>query len=252
MNRMHALPLLALTGVLLSSCSPAGGPAPVVSVTATPSTLLAPGTATFTATTSGAAVSKVDFYDNGTLISSDTAAPYEATKSYTAADKGLHTIEARAVGTAGGTSKATTTVTVTDTDTSEPNDTTATATSVTIGDGATGAIAGKPSDYDYYKFTAAAGDMLKLTVKSVSANAASTLDPYVMILLPDGKTVLEKDDDSGSGLESEIRFNVQDAGTYYVVVTSFGIHANAVKGTPDPKFSDDRLTNTYQVALTRR
>lgn len=45
---------------------------------------------------------------------------------------------------------------------------------------------------DYFKFDAAAGDMLKLTVKSVSVDANSTLDPYVMILMPDGKTILEK------------------------------------------------------------
>jgi hypothetical protein len=87
--------------------------------------------------------------------------------------------------------------------------------------------------------------MLKLTVKSVSVDPSSTLDPYVMILMPDGKTVLEKDDDGGAGLESEIRFNAPVAGTYTVVVTSFIIH-------DDPSATDDKATNTYQIALTRR
>ncbi|WP_309572920.1 Ig-like domain-containing protein [Deinococcus sp.] len=253
MNRLHALSLIALTGGLLSACGPSDRTPPAVSVSVSPTPLLAPGVATFTATaTDAGGVAKVDFYDNGTLVQSDTTAPYSATKAYTATDKGDHTIEARARDKSGNVGKATATLSVTNSDTSEPNNTTATATNLDIGGGASGVIAGQDTDHDYYKFTAAAGDMLKLTVKSVSVNAASTLDPYVMILLPDGKTVLEKDDDSGSGLESEIRFNIVDAGTYYVMVTSFGIHQNEISAAPITGFKDDEATNTYQVALTRR
>ncbi|WP_052195188.1 PPC domain-containing protein [Deinococcus radiopugnans] len=128
---------------------------------------------------------------------------------------------------------------------SEPNDSAATANLLTPGTPLDGRIAGQPRDVDYFKFSAEAGARLKLTVSSVSVDPGSTLDPYAQVLLPDGFTVLEHDDDSGGGLESELRFNVTRPGTYYVTVTSFDIH-------DDEQASDDRERNTYRVALTRR
>ncbi|GGO20611.1 PPC domain-containing protein [Deinococcus humi] len=128
---------------------------------------------------------------------------------------------------------------------SEPNDRAATANAIAIGTTLSGRVAGQPRDVDYFKFSAEAGAQLKLTVRSVSVNSGSTLDPYVEVLLPDGFTVLEHDDDSGAGLESELRLNVTRPGTYYVTVTSFRIH-------DDEQASDDRESNTYQLALARR
>ncbi|AWT34378.1 hypothetical protein GCM10008956_25600 [Deinococcus arenae] len=220
--------------------------APTVTVAAAPTRIEAAGTATFTATASdNVGVTKVEFYDNGTLIATDTDAPYTASKAYAFADNGTHTITAKAFDAQGNTQQATTPFTVAIADANEPNDSVAAATALPIGTTAKGFITGQARDMDYFKFDATAGDMLKLTVKSVSADAASTLDPYVMILMPDGKTILEKDDDSGAGLESEIRFNVPATGTYTVVVTSFNIH-------DDPTATDDKVTNTYQIALSRR
>ena len=83
-----------------------------------------------------------------------------------------------------------------------------------------------------------------MTVKG-AVFPGGTLDPYVMVLLADGKTVLEQDDDGGLGLDSEIRFNVPATGTYIIAVTSFAIH-------DDPAASDNLPTNLYQLALTRR
>ncbi len=127
----------------------------------------------------------------------------------------------------------------------EPNDSAAAANTLSIGTPLNGRIAGQPRDVDFYKFNAQAGAELKLTVRSLSVDPQSTLDPYVQMLLPDGFTVLEKDDDGGAGLESELRFNVTQPGTYFVVVTSFKIH-------DDERASDARTTNTYQLALVRR
>lgn len=127
----------------------------------------------------------------------------------------------------------------------EPNDSAAAANLLTVGTRLNGRIAGQPRDVDSFKFSAEAGAQLRLTVLSVGVDPASTLDPYVQILLPDGFTVLEHDDDSGAGLESELRFNVTQSGTYFVTVTSFSIH-------DDEQASDDREGNTYQLALTRR
>ena len=128
---------------------------------------------------------------------------------------------------------------------SEPNSSAATANVLVIGTPLNGRIAGQPRDVDYFRFSAEAGARLRLTVRSVGVDPGSTLDPYVQVLLPDGFTVLEHDDDSGAGMESELRFNVTRPGNYFVTVTSFRIH-------DDGQASDDREGNTYQLALTRR
>ncbi len=128
---------------------------------------------------------------------------------------------------------------------SEPNSSAAIANVLAIGTPLNGRIAGQPRDVDYFRFSAEAGAQFRLTVRSVGVDPGSTLDPYVQVLLPDGFTVLEHDDDSGAGLESELRFNVTRPGSYFVTVTSFRIH-------DDEQASDDREGNTYQLALTRR
>ncbi len=243
--KRHGLLFLALTGALLTSCGgPADGTPPTASVTASPNPLIAPGTVTFTAQASDASgVNQVMFYDNGTLIPNATATT--ATKAYTFANNGDHAITIKVVDNKGNIGQAAATLKVAIADAFEPNDSVATAAPLAIGGTASGVITAQGREMDYFKFDAAAGDMLKLTVKSVSVDANSTLDPYVMILMPDGKTILEKDDDTGAGLESEIRFNAPVAGTYTAVVTSFDIHDDATA-------TDDKTTNTYQIALTRR
>lgn len=217
---------------------------PTVALSSSNTPLNRPGTLTFTADAKDdRGIARVEFYLDGTLISTATAAPYTASVQLAALENSTHTVTARAYDTAGQTAAAAQTFTVGVFDAA--NDSVATAFALSLGVPQNGTVAGQPRDMDYFKYTAAAGEMLKLTVKSVSVNPSSTLDPYVMVLMPDGKTVLEKDDDSGSGLESEIRFNAPVAGTYTVVVTSFIIH-------DDPNATDDKPTNTYQIALTRR
>lgn len=248
MNRLRMLSALALTGMMLASCGPTPDTtAPVVTLTATPEALVASGTINLTATASDeGGIRKVTFYRGTTVLCEDMQAPYACTDTVNAANNGTVTYRAVATDVAGNMAEATDSVTVAIADANEPNDSIAAATTLTIdGTAINGAIAAQPRDMDYFKFDAAAGDMLKLTVKSVSVNSGSTLDPYVEILMPDGKTILEKDDDSGVGLESEIRFNAPATGTYTVIVTSFDIH-------DDPEAADDKATNTYQIALTRR
>lgn len=248
MKRIGAFSLLALTGTLLAACNTSVGDIsiPALTVTVAPTPLLNAGPVAFKATaTDESGINKVEFYDNGTLVSTDTSAPYEASKSYTFADNGSRTIMVKAYDGSGNVATKTAPLTVAIADRNEPNDSVAAATPLSIGTPISGAITGQDRDKDYYAFTAAAGDMLKLNVRSVSVDPNSTLDPYVMILMPDGKTVLEKDDDSGAGMESEIRFNAPAAGTYTVVVTSFDIHDNATA-------TNNQTTNTYQIALTRR
>lgn len=248
MKQTRSLAFVLMTGLLLTACGMGDSMNPVIgSFTATPTTVSASGAVTLNATvTDDVAVQKVDFYRGTELVGSDNSAPYSVTDNVTSAQNGTVTYRAVATDTSGNTAEASTSITV-KIDANEPNDSVSAATTLTVGTPQNGMIAGQPRDMDYFKFTAAAGDMLKLTVKSVSVDPASTLDPYVMILMPDGKTVLEKDDDSGTGLESEIRFNVPADGTYTVVVTSFDIHDDLTDTV-----TDDKITNTYQIALTQR
>ncbi|GGN34888.1 Ig-like domain-containing protein [Deinococcus daejeonensis] len=220
--------------------------APVVTGTATPALLTMPGTVNFAATASDdRAVSKVEFYDNGVLFATDTTAPYEASKAYAFADNGAHSITFKAYDAQNNVGQASSSVNVAITDANEPNSSPATATPLTVGTAINGTIAGTGRDYDYFKFDAIAGAQLRLTVKSVSVDPTSTLDPYVVILMPDGVTVLEKDDDSGTGLESDILFNAPVSGTYTVVLTSYTIQET-------PTATDNLATNTYQILLSNR
>ncbi|MFC6592239.1 PPC domain-containing protein [Deinococcus lacus] len=113
---------------------------------------------------------------------------------------------------------------------------------LTVGTAVDGLIAGQDRDVDYYAFDAVAGDKFRLTV---TAPAGSTLDPYVQVWMPDGRTILEKDDDSGAGLNSDLRFNVVTPGRYIITVTSFDIAREA-----DAK--DNKATNLYRLNLARR
>jgi Bacterial Ig domain len=71
--------------------------APSVSLAASPSTVLVPGSTTLQATATDAiGVTKVEFYRNGTLIATDTTAPYQITLDFTAADVGSLSFTAKA------------------------------------------------------------------------------------------------------------------------------------------------------------
>lgn len=218
-----------------------------LSVSTDPQILVYPNTVRVTALANaeaGHSISKVDFFEGTTLLGTATAAPYTTTVTYQAFQNGPHTIRARSTDDSGAVVETTTNLTVA-VDASEPNGSVASAKSIAIGARIDGSIAGLPRDEDYFSFAAKAGDQLRLTVKSKSVFGDSTLDPYVEVLLPDGHTLLEKDDDSGQGLESDLRFNVVTAGTYYIRLTSFKIH-------DDPQATDDLPTNTYRMELNRR
>ncbi|KQR15658.1 Ig-like domain-containing protein [Deinococcus sp. Leaf326] len=223
---------------------PANDAPPSVALASSNTPLNRPGTLTFTADAKDdLGIARVEFYLDGALINTAATAPYTASIQLAPLENSTHTVTVRAYDTSGQMATAAQTFTVGVFDAA--NDSVASAFALSLGTPQNGTIAGQSRDMDYFKYTATAGEMLKLTVKSVSVNPSSTLDPYVMILMPDGKTVLEKDDDGGAGLESEIRFNAPVSGTYTVVVTSFIIH-------DDPNATDDKPTNTYQIALTRR
>ncbi|GGJ18646.1 Ig-like domain-containing protein [Deinococcus roseus] len=75
---------------------------PNVSVAASPSSLTAAGTVTVTATASdNVGVSKVEFYRNGALVSTDTTSPYQYSQSFAAGQNGTYAFTAKAFDAAG-------------------------------------------------------------------------------------------------------------------------------------------------------
>ena len=220
---------------------------PTVSLQVSQTQVFAAGPLTVTATATDAdGIEKVEFYLNGRLIENgvDVSAPYTATIPLTFIQNGRHVITAKAYDTTGKVSEASQVITV-GIDRGENNNDLSLATQINIGENVVGRITGVGRDYDYYKFTGTAGDRLKVTVRAQSYDSTSTLDPYVQVLMPDGKTILEEDDDGGMGMESEVRFDLPVSGTYYIVVTDDRIHE-------DPDYTNSDFTNLYRLDLTRR
>ena len=85
------------TSAVLSVSVGADVTAPSVSLAASPSTVLVPGSTTLQATATDAiGVTKVEFHRSGVLIATDTTAPYQLTLDFTAADVGSASFTARA------------------------------------------------------------------------------------------------------------------------------------------------------------
>lgn len=128
----------------------------------------------------------------------------------------------------------------------EPNDTPATATPIAYGQTTkTAYIFGKAKDLDYFKFTGAAGDKI-LAEARARAQIGGSLDTYLTLIGPDGKTVLAENDDRGTpriDSDSEIAFTLPAAGQYYLVVTSYTISQD-----DQP---DDSPFNKYQLKLSK-
>ncbi|MDV6374095.1 Ig-like domain-containing protein [Deinococcus arenicola] len=120
MKRSSPLAFLALTGLLLTACGGSETPQankdttkPTVTLSAAPKSVVPGGAVTLTAAASDdIGVTKVSFYQGNTLISEDTAAPYEATTTVSGTASGTVTYRAVASDAAGNTAEATDTVSV--------------------------------------------------------------------------------------------------------------------------------------------
>ncbi len=128
----------------------------------------------------------------------------------------------------------------------EPNDSPDTATPTTYGKTTdTAYIFGKPKDYDYFKFTAAAGDKIRAEVLA-AGQLGGSLDSYLYLIGPDGKTVLAENDDRGNpriDSDSDLTFTIPAAGQYYLAVTSYTI--------AEDKLTDNSPFNKFQLKLTK-
>lgn len=68
--------------------------------------------------------------------------------------------------------------------------------------------------YETYSYAARSGELLTITL------ASSEIDPYLMIIDPDGNKIAEEDDSFGHGLNVVITVNLPVSGSYLIVVTS--------------------------------
>jgi hypothetical protein len=100
----------------------------------------------------------------------------------------------------------------------EPNDSVLTADSVALGDQATGVV-NPAGDVDIWFVDLIAGQFLSVDVDA--AEVGSPLDPTLVLLAPDGRTVLASNDDF-DGLDSRISYLVPTGGRYYVIISAFG------------------------------
>ncbi|KGQ21020.1 S8 family serine peptidase [Thermus filiformis] len=123
------------------------------------------------------------------------------------------------------------------TDPYEPNDGPAQAKPLAYG--ATTQLAyifGQPQDYDWFAFTAQAGDQIQARVYAKSS-LGGTLDSYLFLVDSNGNVLAENDDIvSGQVTDSEIAFTIPQDGTYYLVVTSYTIASGGEDNSPFNKY----------------
>jgi Bacterial pre-peptidase C-terminal domain len=93
-------------------------------------------------------------------------------------------------------------------------------TNGTIGDGPHGSAGTDSGDFDFYRVTATAGQVL-IADTDLPATPTPALDS-VVVLYDDEGVVIASDDDSGEGLSSLLQFPFTETGTYYLMVAGFG------------------------------
>jgi hypothetical protein len=91
------------------------------------------------------------------------------------------------------------------------------STSGTIGDGPHGSAGDGSGDFDFYKLTATAGDVIIAS----TATPTGDLDTMLAVYASDGTLVAFNDD--ASGLDSRVSYTVTTAGTYYVAVAGYPV-----------------------------
>lgn len=99
----------------------------------------------------------------------------------------------------------------------EPNNSTASANLIAYGETVRGKI-GNSSDYDMFKFTAAAGDQIVVTVAAESAG--SSLDAYVELLDAGGNYLADAWNESANG-DTILTYSIETAGDYYLIMWDY-------------------------------
>ncbi len=120
----------------------------------------------------------------------------------------------------------------------EPNDSVRTADSIALGDQARGVV-NPPGDVDTWFVDLTAGQFFSADVDA--QELGSPLDATLVLLAPDGRTVVAFNDDF-DGFDSRISYHVPTSGRYYVMLSSFG----RIGGSPQARY----LLNVGLVTCT--
>jgi serralysin len=128
---------------------------------------------------------------------------------------------------ANGASQMSATVTIIDNDSAgdDYGSTTATAGTAALGD--THGKLETNADTDWLRMDLKAGNIYTIGVKGADSNGGSLSDPYARLLDNSG-TQIDWDDDSGKGLDPELKITVLQDQTFYVDVQSY---QNSLQGT---------------------
>ena len=111
-----------------------------------------------------------------------------------------------------------------------------------IGDGPHGSAAGDTGDFDFYKLTAAAGDVITAFTAQPSG---SSLDTLLAVYNADGDLVAGNDD-FGGALTSRLSYPVPAAGDYYVAVAGY----NSLPSDPNDPASGPGAGDEDPYAVT--
>ena len=129
-------------------------------------------------------------------------------------------------------------------DESEPNDSVRTADSVALGEQARGVV-NPAGDVDTWFVDLTAGQFLSVDVDA--AELGSPLDATLVLLAPDGRTVLAFNDDF-DGFDSRISVRVPASGRYFVMISSLGRN----QGSPASRYLLNFGTVTCAAVGTER
>jgi Zn-dependent metalloprotease len=140
----------------------------------------------------------------------------------------------------------------------EPNDTPNDANLITVDGPAQTHNFHDAGDNDWVKFSATAGTSYDIE----TSNLGSRSDTYMYLYGTDGTTLIDSDDDGGSGLASRIEWTASSSGTYYVRVRHYSssvygpdtnydlrVTSHPVPGCSDPYEPDDSLGAATPIAV---
>jgi hypothetical protein len=113
----------------------------------------------------------------------------------------------------------------------------------TIGDGPHGSAGTGTNDFDFYKLSAVAGELVTIQ----TATPTGALDTLVALYTPDG-TLVASNDDFGGGFDSKLVYAAPATGVYYAVVAAYsGLPADPF----DPASGDGGASEgPYTVVIT--
>jgi Bacterial Ig domain/Bacterial pre-peptidase C-terminal domain len=165
-------------------------------------------------------VTRVDFYNDTTLLSADTTAPYSFTLSLGIAGGEYSNLRAVAVDAANNEGNSNLVQDVWETAGGVANNSLASAyglnvfPALTASSGFTLSAAIETGDVDFYSFNATFGQVIKVTTITGGTN----LDTIIRLYDPSGAQVDFNDEDSLAASDSSISYNVTSSGVYTLKV----------------------------------